>query len=534
MGSDAVPAPLSHVLAIVGAVCGLAFALLYQRYLGVLAASEKPADNDERAGYDELRTTLTAGGTIQRLYAERLKRFLDWIERFFGDAGMAERTLFPRAFGLKAPAPLWTAPAYDRCLLLAFVYPIITVFVIWVLSGHFGPAEAALGLKPEMPGWRRLSHLFSVWWCGYAIHRSFQAKRSEQFILLGFVIIIVASAGPTIPVFLSVIMPIGAVAVPAAGAGPVLVGTVGSIALSSALINAAAEALGDGVVGLVLLGLLRLGALLGVGYCAGYGVTILSARTRACGWEGHFLTLFTLIMIGVCLAAAYGLAPLRLWSWLGPYLLFLGLLTLINAPFDWASLGLTRALLRRGLELKGWWPLALALIDAACTALIVALLAVAMVISVQAFDTMAVLGGGTAVLPLEPLFAGLRNPETALEPEYWWIYALLLTTLIPSLINLGIGGASVMQMLPFVRSIQLKHMPADKPVRSYDRACIALALAAQWIVGILLGIVVQALFFSFVIVYAMPLFGLGLLDMAEGIAALDLPARAWRLFLTMP
>ncbi len=239
-------------------------------------------------------------------------------------------------------------------------------------------------------------------------------------------------------------------------------------------------------------------------------------------------------MIGVCLAAAYGLAPLRLWSWLGPYLLFLGLLTLINAPFDWASLGLTRALLRRGLELKGWWPLALALIDAACTALIVALLAVAMVISVQAFDTMAVLGGGTAVLPLEPLFAGLRNPETALEPEYWWIYALLLTTLIPSLINLGIGGASVMQMLPFVRSIQLKHMPADKPVRSYDRACIALALAAQWIVGILLGIVVQALFFSFVIVYAMPLFGLGLLDMAEGLAALDLPARAWRLFLTMP
>ncbi len=271
--SSALPAPLSHVLAIVGAVCGLAFALLYQRYLGVLAASEKPAGNDERAGYDELRATLAVGGTIQRLYGERLNRFLAWVERFFGDAGMAERTLFPRAFGLKTPAPLWTAPAYDRCLLLAFVYPIITVFVIWVLSGHFGPAEAALGLKPEMPGWRRLSHLFSVWWCGYAIHRSFQAKRSEQFILLGFVIIIVASAGPTIPVFLSVIMPIGAVAVPAAGAGPVLVGTVGSIALSSALINAAAEALGDGVVGLVLLGLLRLGALLGVGYCAGYGVT---------------------------------------------------------------------------------------------------------------------------------------------------------------------------------------------------------------------------------------------------------------------
>jgi hypothetical protein len=28
-----------------------------------------------------------------RLYAERLT--LDWIDRFFGDAGMGERTLFP-------------------------------------------------------------------------------------------------------------------------------------------------------------------------------------------------------------------------------------------------------------------------------------------------------------------------------------------------------------------------------------------------------------------------------------------------------
>lgn len=230
-------------------------------------------------------------------------------------------------------------------------------------------------------------------------------------------------------------------------------------------------------------------------------------------------------MLVVCLAGAYGLAPFPRWDRAGPFLLFLGLLTLINAPFDWASLGLTRALLRRGLELKGWWPLALALIDAVSAALIVALLAIAMVIGVQAFDTLAVYGGGKAILPLDALFAGLRNPETALEPEYWWIYALLLTTLIPSLINLGIGGASVVQMLPPVRAWLLKHMPADKPVRSYDRTIIALILALQAIGGILLGILAQVAIFWGVIVYAMPLFGLSLLDVAEAIAALNLPAR---------
>jgi hypothetical protein len=63
--------------------------------------------------------------------------------------------VFPHAFGLKKPAPLWTAPALDRCLLLALIYPIATIFIIWAISGHVGPAEAALGLEPDISGWAR-------------------------------------------------------------------------------------------------------------------------------------------------------------------------------------------------------------------------------------------------------------------------------------------------------------------------------------------------------------------------------------------
>ena len=36
---------------------------------------------------------------------------------------LAWTTLFPHAFGLRKPAPLWTAPAFDRCLLLGVFYP---------------------------------------------------------------------------------------------------------------------------------------------------------------------------------------------------------------------------------------------------------------------------------------------------------------------------------------------------------------------------------------------------------------------------
>jgi hypothetical protein len=115
--------------------------------------------------------------------------------------------------------------------------------------------------------------------------------------------------------------------------------------------------------------------------------------------------------------AAHFLASLHTWDAVGPLLLFLVLLTLLNAPFDWACLGLTRALLRRGLELKEWWPFFLALIDAMAAAIIIALLALTMVIGVQTFDALAVHGGGKAVLPLTPLFDGIAaHPEL---PEYW-------------------------------------------------------------------------------------------------------------------
>ena len=54
------------------------------------------------------------------------------------------------------------------------------------------------------------------------------------------------------------------------------------------------------------------------------------------------------------------------WRDLGPLIVFFGLLTCVNAPFDWLSLGLTRFLLRRGLSKRNWWaPILYALIGSA-------------------------------------------------------------------------------------------------------------------------------------------------------------------------
>ena len=149
---------LTKLLAGIGFVIGLFFAMVYRRY-AVIITRRGP---QERAAYDSLRRSLAQGGLPARIYSERLQAILDAVDRFFGDADMAHRTLFPSAFGLRKPAPLWTTAAYDRCLLLALLYPIAVVFIGWTASGHVGPAENAWNLLPNVPFWQRASAFAAV------------------------------------------------------------------------------------------------------------------------------------------------------------------------------------------------------------------------------------------------------------------------------------------------------------------------------------------------------------------------------------
>jgi hypothetical protein len=250
--------------------------------------------------------------------------------------------------------------------------------------------------------------------------------------------------------------------------------------------------------------------------------------------QAVFLSLFLPAMILACLAAADLLSNLFGWGIFGPFLLFMGLLTLLNAPFDWASLGLTRALLRRGLELGGWWPYFLALADAALAAVIIVCLALVMVIGVQAFDELSVHGGGekAEVLPLPALFGGIaKNPGA---PEYWWAYALLLSTIIPSLINLAIGGMAFTRGIPSLARLLLQWIPQGKAVPEYKRQPAAIGLTIQMFAGAFLGIAAQAFLAWGLIFHVMPALGLGLLDMARAVAVFDLPTRIGQLFAGTP
>jgi hypothetical protein len=562
--------PLRTAVLVSEGLCAALAPFIFKYYLGVLAQGAKPEGSLERRDYDRLRAGLAGDNLAAQLYAKWLTAFLDGVERFFGDAGMADRTLLPRAFGLKTPAPLWTAPAFDRCLFLALVYPIATIFVIWAISGHVGPAESALGLKPEISGWARSILAGAIGLIGFATLRGIRTEGWKSWVWAAF-----AGAKAVADAADAVVSPIISALVFAAGftgvlaVGYVVVLAVGYAVVVSAVVSAGGYAValvvavavaavvafaGTGAVAVVVavavtvaLAVLNANTVIfanaaieanpvATNACifgdlniagAAVGISLLAIKHRR---QGVFLSLFLPAMILTCLAGAAYLSSLKSWDTAGSVLLFLGLLTLLNAPFDWASLGLTRALLRRGLELGGWWPYLLALVDAALAGVIIACLALVMVLGVQAFDELAVHGGGkdAAVLPLDALFDGIaKNPAA---PEYWWAYALLLSTMIPSLVNLAIGGMALTRGIPGVSRLLLQWIPEEREVPDYRRPLAALVLTGQMFAGAFLGVAAQALLAWGVIFHVMPWIGLDLLGMARAVAAFDVPLLAYQLF----
>jgi len=222
-------------------------------------------------------------------------------------------------------------------------------------------------------------------------------------------------------------------------------------------------------------------------------------------------------MILVCIASAALLSHFETWQDFGPLLLFLGLLTLLNAPFDWLSLGLTRALMRRGLEREKWWPYLYAVIDALLASAVIAFLAMAMVAGVQLFDDLAVYGGGERLLPPmgEFLDAVKANPG---KPEYWWVYATLFSTMLPSLINLFIAGVSLARGVPGVSSWLSGKVREAEAVPAYDRLLVAIVLSLQGVVGLSIAVVAQGFLFWVIIWQGMPRLGIGVLDLAHFVA----------------
>jgi len=193
-GSTEIKPALTALAAVLGGIFGLVISLLYGRYFGILGSGSAPARSPERSAYVRLRRSLAEGGKPVVVYAQWLTRFLDVVDGFFGDADMADRTLFPHIFGLKKKAPLWTAPAFDRCLAIALLYPMATIVLIWAISGDVGAAHTALlgldidwlesirrehqPMEINAPGWQRGVVVIAFGIVGFLLYCWFRLLRT--------------------------------------------------------------------------------------------------------------------------------------------------------------------------------------------------------------------------------------------------------------------------------------------------------------------------------------------------------------------
>jgi len=173
------------------------------------------------------------------------------------------------------------------------------------------------------------------------------------------------------------------------------------------------------------------------------------------------------------------------------------LVALVNLPFDWASLGLTRALLRRGCEpdAPAFSPLWLGLLDFALGLVVLALLAFALVAALLFADALTSWGGKVVAVDVFAVLARIR--DTPGDPANWWVYLTLFSTLLPSVVNMVVGSVSVTTfLLPSVRDWMVRKIDLldTGNVGEGTRRKLVVVFFLQVVVGVLAtGLVLRLL-----------------------------------------
>ena len=364
----------------------------------------------------ETRLNRLRGADYAGTYKQSLERFLEWIDRYFGELPSPDTS-----GGLFSQIRLsLSVSSFELLLRLAFSYPIVFVILAWLFtnSGSLGEVTV-LG---EIDAWRRvLVVLFILAACySFIIFYRTDGWRSWLWMVVAFAVAVAvafAFAGAGAGAFAGAVA--GAVAVAVAGAVAVAVVFAGAFAVAVAGAFAVAVAFAFALGMVYLETYVRRSGRMMIYFCAFYLFSIC------------YLAIST-FLIFVFSSEESILSGLTI-------LLFLGVFPLLNAPLDWLSFGITRGLLRsiagggHGTVLTFLWAVA----DVLLALFFLLLVALVTWSGIYLMNQVAHWASGAVVVDLHQLLHQLRC-------DGWranlWIWLMLGSTLLPTAIHFLIAS----------------------------------------------------------------------------------------------
>ena len=125
-------------------------------------------------------------------------------------------------------------------------------------------------------------------------------------------------------------------------------------------------------------------------------------------------------------------------------LLFWLVLPLVNAPLDWLSLGVTRGLLQavRTGHHGGWFALGWGLLDLLFALAFLFLITAVLVLATALGNVVS----GETLVDVAAICHALGDEKGLVN--YWWVYFMLLSTLVPTLLHFALAGGAARLWLP--------------------------------------------------------------------------------------
>ena len=375
-----------------------------------IPALRKTADNPSDRPY--WRDLLRHDGAAER-YRSVMRRGLDWL-----DSRLSAHEA-PQGPAQKA----WSFGLLNATMALALAYPILAITIQWLCGSaiDFGGQEVMAASPPQ-------ARIFTAVWLGSSVLVYLFAGASKSrwrwtlvilatgILLLGLIF----ADGFAVPGNIAVA---GTVAVASVGAGTVAVAFTGPVAGAFAGAVAGVGAVAFVGVGAVAFVAPVLVAATSAGTVAGAeerSSRPMARRLLFCG------VLVALLIVAIKMPDDFGAGQRNQAVF---FMLTMGVLPLVNAVFDFASVGLTRYLLRLGLEQKrAAWPAVLDGLDGIA-------IFFALGCTLIAFVTFVVPADGVPLVDLTQLFADMRRAPG----DYIWLMVTLFSTLIPTLLHLSVA-----------------------------------------------------------------------------------------------